>query len=178
MNSTSLIVPRDGIDLSAGTCCVTENEIGCQAGRTCCPRWSSTTPRAPSTPWTAARCPPEASAHLIGSFVKYSSVIKILTFALFDRAAPRTVDDLCASPWSLSHHLVKVNCRVRVVQVVVREEFRLVFVPEGLRTSFQVWITVTNLKKVVVEKENKETILSRPESQHRKQGYPHKNPPM
>ena len=106
-------------------------------------------------------------------------MIRILTFALFDRAAPRTVDDLCASPWSLSHHLVKVNCRVRVVQVVVREEFRLVFVPEGLRTSFQVWITVTNLKKIVfVEKENKKAILSRPESQHRRQGYLHKNPPM
>ena len=82
-------------------------------------------------------------------------MIRILTFALFDRAASRTVDDLCASPWSLSHHLVKVNCRVRVVQVVVREEFRLVFVSEGLRTSFQVWITVTNLKKIVFEKENK-----------------------
>ena len=106
-------------------------------------------------------------------------MIKILTFALFDRAASRTVDDLCASPWSLSHHLVKVNCRVRVVQVVVREEFRLVFVSEGLRTSFQVWITVTNLKKIVfVEKENKKAILSRPESQHRRQGYLHKNPPM
>ena len=105
-------------------------------------------------------------------------MIRILTFALFDRAASRTVDDLCASPWSLSHHLVKVNCRVRVVQVVVREEFRLVFVPEGLRTSFQVWITVTNLKKIVVEKESKKAILNRPESQHRKQGYPHKNPPM
>ena len=79
----------------------------------------------------------------------------------------------------MSHHLVKVNCRVRVVQVVVREEFRLVFVSEGLRTSFQVWITVTNLKKIVfVEKENKKAILSRPESQHRRQGYLHKNPPM
>jgi hypothetical protein len=66
------------------------------------------------------------------------------TFALLDRAATRTVDDLRAGPWALSHHLVKVNCRVGVVQIVVREELRLVFVSKSLCTSLQVWITVTN----------------------------------
>ena len=68
-----------------------------------------------------------------------------LTFALLDVAPARTINDLRASPWSLSHHLVKVNCRVGVVQIVVREELRLVFVSQGLCTSLQVRITVTNL---------------------------------
>ena len=54
MNSTSLIVPRDGIDLSAGTCCVSENEIEFLSGRTCCPESSSATPHAPSVPWRVA----------------------------------------------------------------------------------------------------------------------------
>ena len=69
-----------------------------------------------------------------------------LTFTLLDRAPARAVNDLRASPWSLSHHLVKVDCGVGVVQIVVRKELGLVFVSQRLCTSLQVGITVTNLK--------------------------------
>ena len=84
-----------------------------------------------------------------------SSLTRVLTFALLDVAPARTINDLRASPWSLSHHLVKVNCRVGVVQIVVREELRLVFVSQSLCTSLQVRITVTNLKDNSIREQEK-----------------------